>query len=206
MANRPSPLHYPVKVSSFSDVAQRVEVQLEHVAKLRIFLNTVYDKLVQLLAQRDLDTTTRIMKAQARHTKLSRRLLKLASLLAVLKLKGYPLLPEEEELSREFQILNAKLSDPNGAVGKLSDLYARLAILKTRSEDLSLQLESSISTMNGGLDTITQNNVDAAESALQTEAVVQLLTKLLYKQQVGLGYLNDVLQQDLATVEKRARK
>ncbi|KAM9933705.1 hypothetical protein OXX80_006689 [Metschnikowia pulcherrima] len=206
MANRPSPLHYPVKVSSFSDVAQRVEVQLEHVAKSRIFLNTVYDKSVQLSAQRDLDTTTRIMKAQARHTKLSRRLLKLASLLAVLKLKGYPLLPEEEELSREFQILNAKLSDPNGAVGKLSDLYARLAILKTRSEDLSSHLESSISTMNGGLDTITQNNVDAAESASQTEAVVQSLTKLLYKQQVGLGYLNDVLQQDLATVEKRARK
>ncbi|KAJ8134678.1 hypothetical protein OY671_012109, partial [Metschnikowia pulcherrima] len=64
----------------------------------------------------------------------------------------------------------------------------------------------SISTMNGGLDTITQNNVDAAESVSQTEAVVQSLTKLLYKQQVGLGYLNDVLQQDLATVEKRARK
>lgn len=207
MANRPSPLHYPVKVTSFTEMAQRVEVQLDHVAKSRIFLNNIYEKLTQLSSQRDLDTTTRIMKAKARHTKLSRRLLKLATVLAVLKLKGYPLLPEEEEISKQFQLLNAKLSDPNGAVGKLSDLYARLAILKGRSEDLSSQLESSINTMNGGLDNIANTNTDVAgEGSTQTEQVIQLLTKLLYKQQIGLGYLNDVVQQDLTAVEKQSQK
>ncbi|GEQ71106.1 hypothetical protein JCM33374_g4787 [Metschnikowia sp. JCM 33374] len=207
MANRPSPLHFPVKVTSFTEMAQRVEVQLDHVAKSRVFLNNIYEKSSQLSSQRDLDTTTRIMKAKARHTKLSRRLLKLATLLAVLKLKGYPLLPEEEEISKEFQVLNAKLSDPNGAVGKLSDLYARLAILKGRSEDLSSQLESSINTMNGGLDNLRNTTSDgASESSTQTEQVIQSLTKLLYKQQIGLGYLNDVVQKDLATVDNHSSK
>lgn len=197
MAERPSPLHYPVRVTSFSEVAQRIEVQLDHVAKSRILLNNIYEKLNQLSSQREIDTTTRILRAKEKHTKLLRRLLKLATTLAVLKLQGYPLLPEEEEMLKQFQALNARLSDPNGAVGKLSDLYARLAILKGRSEELSSHLESSISTMNGGLNKLT------LEGDTQNEQLILLLTKLLYKQQAGLSYLNEVVQLDLSAVSKR---
>lgn len=192
MAARPSPLRFPVKVALFDEIAQRVEVQLAHVAKLRVLLNNINDQSTQLASQRDLDTQTRLAEAQARHTALLRRLLKLASLLAVLKLKGYPLLPEEEELSRQFEALNARISDPCGSVGKLGDLYARLAILKGRSEEVLARLATSIKIMDGDLN-----------EGAKTEEVVQLLTKLLYKQQVGLNYLNDVLQQDTLKLERK---
>lgn len=198
MAARPSELYYPVKISSFSEVAQRVEVQLDHVAKSRVVLNSINEKLLQLSAKHDLDNLTRIQKARLRHTRLLRRLLRLATVLAVLKLKGYPLLPEEEEISRELQQLNARVTDPSGAVGNLSDLYARLAILKGRSEELSSQMDSSIRVMNGGYSNVS--GVEA-ENAANVDQVVDRLTQLLYKQQVGLNYLNDVLQEDLEKVE-----
>lgn len=207
MSNRPGPLYYPVKVTSFSEVAQRIEVQLDHVAKGRILLNNINDELTQLLSKHDLDNTTRIMKAKVRHTKLARRLLRLATILAILKLKGYPLLPEEEEISKQFQALNAKITDPNAPVGKLSDLYARLAILKGRSEDLSHQLESSIQNMNGGLKGVVNDTRDVSgEGKTQLDQIVSLLTKLLYKQQVGLSYLNEVLQKDVAAVDEATSK
>lgn len=206
MSNRPGPLYYPVKVTSFSEVAQRIEVQLDHVAKGRILLNKINDELTQLLSKHDLDNTTRIMKAKVRHTKLARRLLRLATILAILKLKGYPLLPEEEEISKQFQALNAKITDPNAPVSKLSDLYARLAILKGRSEELSTHLESSIQTMNGGLKSVTNGSREVSgEGSTQLDLIISLLTKLLYKQQVGLSYLNEVLQKDLAAVDNAAK-
>lgn len=206
MSNRPSAQYYPVKVTSFSEVAQRIEVQLDHVAKSRILLNNINEKQTQLSSKHDLDNTTRILKAKVRHTKLSRRLLRLATILAILKLKGYPLLPEEEEISKQFQALNAKISDPNGSVGKLSDLYARLAILKGRSEELSTQMESSIHAMNGGLSALTENTIAASEDKNHVDHIVGQLTKLLYKQQIGLSYLNEVLQKDMEVVDKTIKK
>lgn len=208
MSERPSAQHYPVKITSFSDVSQRIETQLDHVAKSRILLNNINEKQTQLSSKHDLDNSTRILKAKARHTKLSRRLLRLATVLAILKLKGYPLLPEEEEISKQFQTLNSRFSDPNGPVGKLSDLYARLAILKGRSEDISLQLESSIGSIHGGLNDIMNGKegagvVDGTDSNNYIDQIVNQLTKLLYKQQVGLSYLNELLQKDLETVDKK---
>lgn len=201
MSNRTSALHYPVKVSSFSAVAERIEVQLDHVAKSRLLLNNIYEQLNQLSFKHDLDNTTRILKAKVKHAKLSRRLLRLATVLAVLKLKGYPMLPEEEEMSKQFQALNSHLDDPNGPLGKLSDLYARLAILKSRSEDMSAHMESSIQSINGGLATITGLEKDSSgEMDTGNEHIMKQLAKILYKQQVGLSYLNDVVQKDLEKV------
>lgn len=206
MANRPSALHYPVRVASFSEVAQRIEVQLDHVAKSRVLLNKIYEQLNQLSSKHDLDNTTRILKAKVRHAKLSRRLLRLATVLAVLKLKGYPMLPEEEEMSKQFQALNTRLNDPNGPSGKLSDLYARLAILKSRSEDMSARMESSIQSINGGLTSFVGGDQDgSAEAAIGNEHIMNQLAKLLYKQQVGLSYLNDVVQKDLEKVNELKR-
>lgn len=201
MANRPSALHYPVKVSSFSEVAQRIEVQLNHVARSRVLLNNIYEQLNQLSSKHDLDNTTRILKAKVRHAKLSRRLLRLATVLAVLKLKGYPMLPEEEEMSKQLQTLNSRLNNPNGPLGKLSDLYARLEILKSRSEDMSAYMESSIQSINGGLSAISGIEKDGSgEAAVGNEQIMNQLTKQLYKLQVGLSYVNDVVQKDLEKV------
>lgn len=204
MSNRPSAQSYPVKITSFTEVAQRIEVQLEHVVKSRILLNAINEKQTQLSSKHDLDNTTRILQAKARHTKLSRRLLRLATILAILKLKGYPLLPEEEEISKQFELLNSKLNDPNGSLGKLNDVFARLAILKERSEDLAVQFDSTLSQINGGLNTTTssENGTDVHGNDNSNTELIGALSKLLYKQQIGLNYLNDVVEKDLEKVNK----
>lgn len=204
MSKRPSPHHYPIKVTSFTDVAQRIETQLDHVAKSRILLNGINEKQSSLSSKHDLDNTTRILKAKARHVKLLRRLLRLATVLAILKLKGYPLLPEEEELSKQFDLLNQKLNDPNGSLGKLNDVFARLAILKERSEDLSYQFDSSLNSMNNvhGNNIEPNNEKDIIDDGKNNDEVINKLSKLLLKQQVGLNHLNDVLEKDLESVNK----
>lgn len=208
MSNRPSPQYYPVKITSFTEVAQRIEVQLDHVAKSRILLNAINDKQTALSSKHDLDNTTRISKAKAMHTKLSRRLLRLATVLAILKLKGYPLLPEEEEISKQFNLLNHKLNDPNGSLGKLNDVFARLAILKERSEELANQFDSSLSSMNG-INPSGSKEIDRSNDATNDKSNDELITKLskvLLKQQMGLNHLNEILEKDLETVKKATPK
>ncbi|EMG48807.1 hypothetical protein G210_0575 [Candida maltosa Xu316] len=200
MMKRPGPNYYPVKVTSFNDVAQRIETQLDHVAKSRVLLNNINQNLDNLSSQHDLENTTRILKAKARHTKLSRRLLRLATVLAIIKLKGYPLLPEEEEISKQFDLLTSKLNDPNSSIGKLSDVFARLAILKERAEDLNYQFDHSINLLNNSLNE-TENSKDKISPTGNSEEVINKLSKILLKQQMGLNYLNDVLEKDIDSVK-----
>lgn len=192
MDKRPTANHYPIKITSFSEVAQRIETQLDYVAKSRILLNTINEKVDGLSSKHDLDNTTRILKAKSKHTQLSRRLLRLATVLAILKLKGYPLLPEEEEISKQFELLNAKLNDPNNPIGKLNDVFARLAILKERAEDLNYQFDNSINSLSGE----DEEKVEGGNN----EEIIGKLAKVLMKQQVGLSYLNGVLEKDCEKV------
>ncbi|KAK6460551.1 nucleoporin complex subunit 54-domain-containing protein [Scheffersomyces coipomensis] len=203
MSKRPSANSYPIKITSFTDVAQRIEVQLDHVAKSRILLNNINEKQNALSSKHDLENTTRILRAKARHTKLSRRLLRLATVLAILKLKGYPLLPEEEEISKQFEVLSSKLSDPNSPIGKLNDVFARLAILKERAEDLNFQFDSSLNALNG----ISSEEIHDQSGADQknTDEIVKKLSEVLLKQQIGLNYLNEVLEKDTNTVDNISR-
>ena len=198
MDRRPLHLHYPVKVTLFTEVAQRIETQLDYVGRSRILLNAVNGKVDELLQKHDLDNTTRIMRAKTRHTQLSRRLLRLATVLAILKLKGYPLLPEEEEILRQFGLLNAKLNDPNNPLGKLNDAFARLAILKERAEDLNTQFDTQISGL--------LEEEKEQEGGDNRNEVVKKLSKVMLKQQIGLNYLNEVLERDVERVSVLERK
>ncbi|CAI5755534.1 unnamed protein product [Candida verbasci] len=197
MSNRPGPLYYPIKVSSFSDVASRVEIQLDHVSKSRILLDSINEKLNTLSSKHDLENTTRILKAKAKHTKLSRRLLRLATILAILKLKGYPLLPEEEEISKQFELINMKLNDPNGNFGKLSDIFARLSILKERAEEMKYQFDYNINVLNNDIDIDQKTQKNEKGNTDNKQDIINKLSKVLLKQQMGLNYLNDILEKDL---------
>ncbi|KAJ9101307.1 hypothetical protein QFC19_005277 [Naganishia cerealis] len=191
MLNRPSASYYPVKVTSYSDVAQRVEVQLDHVAKSRVVLNEILQKQSALSSKHDLDNTTRILRAKTKHAKLLRRLLRLATILAVLKLKGYPLLPEEEELSKQFDLLNGMISDPNSPLGRLNDIFARVTILKERSEELNRQFDTTVRSMSS-----------KDEDEVNNEEIIKKVSQLLLKQQVGLNHLNKVIAEDTEKVDK----
>ncbi|MCH0629791.1 hypothetical protein JNB11_07440 [Kocuria palustris] len=200
MHHRPLDHLYPVKVTSIAEVAQRIEAQLEHVTRLRLILQQLNAKQEQLLSKHDLDNATRIQKARARHTTLLRRLLRLATVLAILKLKGYPLLPEEEEISKQFDTLNAKFTDPNSPMAKLSDISARLVLLKDRANDLNDQLTAQLNETLSGLD---RNGVKKDEVA--TDEIIAKISNVLLQQQVGLNYLNEVVEKDTATVDKKIK-
>lgn len=200
MHHRPLDHLYPVKVTSIAEVAQRIEAQLEHVTRLRLILQQLNAKQEQLLSKHDLDNATRIQKARARHTTLLRRLLRLATVLAILKLKGYPLLPEEEEISKQFDTLNAKFTDPNSPMAKLSDISARLVLLKDRANDLNDQLTAQLNETLTGLD---RNGVKKDEVA--TDEIIAKISNVLLQQQVGLNYLNEVVEKDTATVDKKIK-
>ncbi|RLV90898.1 Nucleoporin NUP57 [Spathaspora sp. JA1] len=199
MLKRPGPNYYPIKVTSFNDIASRIETQLDHVVKSRILLNSMNEKLTLISSKHDLENTTRILKAKARHSKLSRRLLRLATILAILKLKGYPLLPEEEEISKQFDLLIGKLNDPSSSIGKLSDVFARLTILKERAEDLNYRFDNSISSL-------TVEPEKAKDQSGNSDEIINKISKVLLKQQMGLNYLNDVLEKDAETLNKLEQK
>lgn len=198
MSERPSNQYYPVKITMFTDVSNRIEAQLEHVKKSRYLLNVINENQSKLSAKHDLDNTNRIKNCKIKHTKLSRRLLRLATILAILKLKGYPLLPEEEEISKQFELLNAKLDDPNNALSKLNDLFARLIILKEKSENMNTSLNQSINLMNDNLDDLD----DVKSENDNNDELILKVSKLLLKQQKGLNYINEIISKDLELADK----
>lgn len=202
MKSRPSNLHYPIKITSFSEVATRVQVQIQHVAKSRTILTDINEKLQALSAKHELDNTTRILKAKAHHTRLSRRLLRLATVLAIVKLKGYPLLPEEEETSRQFEILNSKLSDPNSPLSKFTDLFARVMLLKERAEEFTHQFNDSLMGMSEENQNGAKPDENIKDEDDQTSALINKLARILMKQQMGLNYVNEVLSQDQEVLDK----
>ncbi|KAI5963494.1 NUP57 [Candida pseudojiufengensis] len=205
MKDRPNQNSFPIKISSYDEVAQRIETQIDYISKEKLVLNQINERLNNLSAKHDLENTTRILKAKARHTQLSRRLLRLATVLATLKLKGYPLLPEEEEIARQFDNLTNKINDPNSPIGKLSDIFAKLNILKERAEDINSQFDQSIHVINNTLDNGSTDQNKASTSSGNSNDIIEKFTKILMKQQIGLNYLNDLLEKDFDKVEKSLR-
>ncbi|KAK6891027.1 Nucleoporin NUP57 [Candida tropicalis] len=206
MNKRPGPNYYPIPINSFNEIATRIETQLDHVSKSRVLLNNINTNLDNLSSQHDLENTTRILKAKLNHEKLSRRLLRLATVLSIIKLKGYPLLPEEEEISKQFDLLSNKLNDPNGSIGKLNDLFARLSILKERAEDLNTQFDNSINLLSNedlgdkasssSTSSTSVTTTNGANAKNNSDEVINKISQILLKQQMGLNYLNDVLEKD----------
>ncbi|KAI5960703.1 NUP57 [Candida margitis] len=202
MTERPGPNYFPIKITSYDEVAQRIETQLDYAAREKIVLNQINERLNTLSAKHDLENTTRILKAKARHTQLSRRLLRLATILAMLKLKGYPLLPEEEEIAKQFDILTNKLNDPNSPIGKVGDISAKLAILKERAEEMNTQFDKSIHVLNESFESGGASKGRAKEDLNNPNDVIEKISQILLKQQMGLNYLNEVLRKDEEKVEK----
>lgn len=213
MSERPNNQYYPIKITSFSDVSNRIETQLDHVKKSRYLLNLINENQSKLSSKHDLENSIRIKNCKTKHLKLSRRLLKLATTLAILKVRGYPLLPEEEEISKQFELLNSKLNDPNNSLSKLNDLFARLTILKEKSDSLNYQFNNSINLMSDNLmnDNIMtdgtkpedeENDKPDNEDQNTHEEFITKISKLLLKQQKGLNYINEILQKDLDSTNK----
>ncbi|EGA74934.1 Nup57p [Saccharomyces cerevisiae AWRI796] len=202
MEKKPSPQTIPIQIYGFEGLNQRNQVQTENVAQARIILNHILEKSTQLQQKHELDTASRILKAQSRNVEIEKRILKLGTQLATLKNRGLPLGIAEEKMWSQFQTLLQRSEDPAG-LGKTNELWARLAILKERAKNISSQLDSKLMVFND--DTKNQDSVSKGtgeESNDRINKIVEILTN----QQRGITYLNEVLEKDAAIVKKYKNK
>lgn len=202
MEKKPSPQTIPIQIYGFEGLNQRNQVQTENVAQARIILNHILEKSTQLQQKHELDTASRILKAQSRNVEIEKRILKLGTQLATLKNRGLPLGIAEEEMWSQFQTLLQRSEDPAG-LGKTNELWARLAILKERAKNISSQLDSKLMVFND--DTKNQDSMSKGtgeESNDRINKIVEILTN----QQRGITYLNEVLEKDAAIVKKYKNK
>ncbi|GMM37136.1 FG-nucleoporin [Saccharomycopsis crataegensis] len=182
----------PVKASGFEGLKKRSVAQTTHIAQSRIILKEIETKTKNLGDKHDLDSITRITNCKNKHQQLSKKLLVLGCKLSILKSKGYSLSPEEEILSENFKKLIKVINDPVG-LGRLNELWSRLAIVKERSELLSNQLNNNLS--------IGKNDSGFDELHEEKELQMRKLTEILQKQQHGIQYLAEVLEADGKTLD-----
>ncbi|AJS02873.1 BMC_2a_G0023010.mRNA.1.CDS.1 [Saccharomyces cerevisiae] len=202
MEKKPSPQTIPIQIYGFEGLNQRNQVQTENVAQARIILNHILEKSTQLQQKHELDTASRILKAQSRNVEIEKRILKLGTQLATLKNRGLPLGIAEEKMWSQFQTLLQRSEDP-ACLGKTNELWARLAILKERAKNISSQLDSKLMVFND--DTKNQDSMSKGtgeESNDRINKIVEILTN----QQRGITYLNEVLEKDAAIVKKYKNK
>ncbi|CAD6626153.1 BJ4_G0041990.mRNA.1.CDS.1 [Saccharomyces cerevisiae] len=202
MEKKPSPQTIPIQIYGFEGLNQRNQVQTENVAQARIILNHILEKSTQLQQKHELDTASRILKAQSRNVEIEKRILKLGTQLATLKNRGLPLGIAEEKMWSQFQTLLQRSEDPAG-LGKTNELWARLAILKERAKNISSQLDSKLMVFND--DTKNQDSMSKGTGE-ETNDRINKIVEILTNQQRGITYLNEVLEKDAAIVKKYKNK
>ncbi|SCU80092.1 LADA_0B05006g1_1 [Lachancea dasiensis] len=205
LLQKPSPNVIPVQAFGFDDLNQRNILQRENVAQARMILSQTLEKLTQLSQKHDLETASRILKAQSRNVKIQQRIIKLGSSLAILKSKGLPLSVGEENMWSKYEKLLKRSNDPAG-LGKNNELWARLSVLKERSKTISDQLDSTLVVIseNSGSDKNLKNSGKHSDRRIDEEAEnrVNKIAEILSNQQRGLCYLQDVLDKDEELINK----
>ncbi|CEP60333.1 FG-nucleoporin NUP57 LALA0_S01e08350g [Lachancea lanzarotensis] len=205
LLQKPSASVIPVQAFGFDDLNERNKLQRENVAQARLILNQVLEKLIQLSQKHDLETASRILKAQSRNVKIQQRIIKLGSQLAILKSKGLPLSVGEEKMWLEYEKLLKRSNDPAG-LGKNNELWARLSVLKERSKTISDQLDSTLVVIseNNGSDVQPKRSGKYEDRRVdeELETRVNKIAEILSNQQRGLCYLQDVLEKDEKLVDK----
>lgn len=183
----------PVKVKGFDDLLKRSSVQVDHIKHSRVILNKVNDNLNNLSSLHDLSNSTRLLNCKTKHKQLSKKLLKITTILSILKSKGYPLTHEEEKLRDEFDNLLKKLNDPIG-LGKTNELWAKLSNLKERGKNLDLQLGDV--NLNGESELSNDEN----------DPVIQKISSILLKHQQGIQFLYETIEKDKDLLDKQLEK
>lgn len=194
MKNRPKEYNsIPIKCKGFTDLFERNKLQDSHVKQTRFLLKDINDKLTNLNEKHDLHSNAMLIKCKMRQKNLSIKLLKIAINLSILKYKGYPLTNDEELLISRFNSLLAKLDDPVG-LNRVNELWARLSSLKDKysSLDGTTPIESKVSKEHDGINSTTDVNTE----------VIRKLVKILGKQQQGIQFLCELMEEDEAKLQR----
>lgn len=196
---KPSADSVPVKAVGFQDLQKRSQTQVNHVAQSRVLLQQINEKYKNLSDKHNLDTSSRIISIKSRNETISKRILKLVSILAILKSKGYQLSPSEEKLIQTLKELLNRSNDPSG-LGKSNELWARLSILKEKAISWNDQLDNSL-----GLSNVKNENSENSEELEQNEIKrdqILKISKILQQQQNGIKYLDELLKEDDEILQK----
>lgn len=179
IANKPNEYSSaPVKWEGFQEVFNRVDLQTQHVNTCRTLLTQIEIKIDNLMNNHTLNT--KLSKCQLKQRTLDSKLLKIAINLSILKSKGYPISPQEEQLIQGFNNLTEKLNNPMGVV-RITELWAKLNRLK----------ESSVIPITNDYNLNSKSNESIKD-----------LVKLLGKQQEGIQMLSELVQKDLEVIKE----
>ncbi|KAH3665511.1 hypothetical protein OGAPHI_003697 [Ogataea philodendri] len=190
----------PVKIKGFEDLLNRSNLQIEHLRKSRVLLNNINTSLTNYGDKHDLDSLNRLTQCKIKQKQLNLKLLRIAINLTVLKYKGYQLTNDEEKLISQFKELVNSVDDPIG-LNRSNELWARLSNLKQRLINMNISIESIDASM------AVATNTDGAKTHVSNnEQVVNKIVSILSKQQQGIQYLYDLIENDKELVSKLANK
>ncbi|CCF55964.1 hypothetical protein KAFR_0A05290 [Kazachstania africana CBS 2517] len=201
--NKPNNQVIPVQIFGFEDLNQRNRLQIENVAQIRLILKEMLDRNTSLQQRHELETASRILKVDSKNIEIERRILKVASQLAILKNRGLPLTIGEEKMWGQFKHLLDKSNDPAG-LGKSNELWARLAVLKERAKSLSDKLDNTMLVINENGGNEIKQKRDSTDDT--SEIKIDKIAHILSNQQRGISYLNDILEKDNASIDERLKK
>ncbi|KAG7711268.1 hypothetical protein KL950_001234 [Ogataea haglerorum] len=189
----------PVRIKGFEDLLNRSNLQIEHIRKSRVLLNNINSNLVNLGDKHDLDSLSRLTQCKIKQKQLDLKLLRIAINLTVLKYKGYQLTNDEEKLISQFKELVKSVDDPIG-LNRSNELWARLSNLKQRLINLNISLENIDASM-----AVAANGAVSKSHVSNDEQVINKLVSILSKQQQGIQYLYDLIENDKEVVKKLAK-
>ncbi|KAG7835252.1 hypothetical protein KL943_002567 [Ogataea angusta] len=189
----------PVRIKGFEDLLNRSNLQIEHIRKSRVLLNNINSNLVNLGDKHDLDSLNRLSQCKIKQKQLDLKLLRIAINLTVLKYKGYQLTNDEEKLISQFKELVKSVDDPIG-LNRSNELWARLSNLKQRLINLNISLDNMDASM-----AVAANGAVSKAHVSNDEQVINKLVSILSKQQQGIQYLYDLIENDKEVVNKLAK-
>lgn len=190
VAARPDDSVVPVLARGFTDLQARLNVQQQQIIAYRTRMHEIADKLKELDDRHLLHATPKVEAARRTHLQLTRRALKLATKVQVLKCRGYALRPEEEQLRAQLQTLESRLKDPN-TFGRLEEIWAKMTVLRQyrKAAEDDIKAKGYVSYIN----------FDEGDSLENIQHVLRDFNN-------GLLYVSGVVKSDLDKVEAEIEK
>lgn len=140
LQKKPDANSIPINIRGFEQLGQRMKMQDLALSALRTRMHEINNSLNALREKHELQLSVRAQKARERHIALSRRILRLAGTVQVLRNRGYALDGVEEVLKKELENIASKAFSPVLA-GRQEEVWARLVVLRERANMMQEELK-----------------------------------------------------------------
>ncbi|KAI9247141.1 nucleoporin complex subunit 54-domain-containing protein [Phascolomyces articulosus] len=172
----------PALAIGFEDVKKRMEAQEKQALAQISILKETEAKINKLRNTDALATAKKLEEYKTRHMELTQRVIWLLKKAQVLRNKGLPMTPEEEEMRATLENIQEQLLRSEQFHGKLSQLWAQLQLIKESGRKY------------GKLDDVHGWNSVSGDD-------MNSITKILEEQQTGIQHTMDILDTDQNDVD-----